>query len=80
MTIEQLTAFFAWCTLINVALMSLTAILLILFRGPIASLHSRMMKVPTPELPRLYFQYLGFYKVAFLMFNLAPYLALKVIA
>ena len=79
MSIDPLTAFFAWCTLINLALMSLTVLLLILFRGPISNLHSRLMNVPAADLPRLYFHYLGTYKIVFLVFNLVPYLALKII-
>ncbi|WP_298185174.1 DUF6868 family protein [uncultured Pseudomonas sp.] len=80
MSLAQLTAFFGWCTFINIAVFGITSLILMLGRGPISAMHSRLMGVTKNQLPYLYFQYLAFYKVIFLVFNLAPYIALKIIA
>lgn len=80
MPIDQLTTFFGWCSAINIGILMATSIGLVLLRGPISNIHSRMMKLPESRLPRLYFQYLGAYKIAILIFNLVPYIALKIIA
>lgn len=77
MTIDQLTQFFGWCSVINIGILIFTSIILILFKGPISSIHHRMAGVPESDLPRLYFQYLGSYKIAILVFSLVPYIALK---
>ncbi len=80
MSIDQLTQFFGWCSIINISVMIATSVAIVLLRGPISSLHSRLMGVSESGLPRLYFQYLGIYKIAIFIFNLVPYIALKIIA
>ena len=79
MTIDQLTAFFGWCSVINLATLILSSAALVLFKRPVSAIHSRMMGVPEGGLPGLYFQYLGFYKIGIFLFNLAPYIALRII-
>ena len=39
-----------------------------------------MFGVPAQDVRIVYFKYLAHYKIAILIFNLAPYLALRVIA
>ena len=80
MTIDQLTQFLGWCTLINLVFIVLTSILLVLFRASIGRIHQRLTGVSEPGLYRIYFQYLAAYKILFLVFNLVPYMALKLIA
>lgn len=80
MSIDQLTQFFGWCSVINIGVMIVSAFMIVLLRGPISSIHSRMMGVSEAGLPRLYFQYLGNYKIAIFVLNVVPYIALKVIA
>lgn len=75
--LNGLTSFFGWCSLINLALLTLTTLLLLLFKGPIAELHGRLFGLDSRTLPSAYFIFLGNYKLAILVFNLTPYLALK---
>ncbi|EAT11107.1 hypothetical protein HF888_03985 [Bermanella marisrubri] len=78
MNIEQLTEFFGWCLVINIAVMMLSAIAIIIFKEPISAIHSRLTGVEKSNLPSLYFQYLGNYKIAIFVLSLVPYLALKI--
>jgi len=80
MTIEQFTAFLGWCTLINVVLLALAAVGILTLKGTIAGIHSRMFGVDEAKLPDFYFAYLGNYKIAVLVLNLVPYIALKMMA
>ncbi|HCO44057.1 DUF6868 family protein [Immundisolibacter sp.] len=80
MSIDQLTQFFGWCSIINIGVMIVTSIAIALLGKPISSFHSRLMGVSESGLPRLYFQYLGSYKIAIFILNLVPYIALKIIA
>ncbi|TMM43992.1 DUF6868 family protein [Colwellia ponticola] len=79
MDINVITAFFGWCLLINVAIYSLSTLLLFTFNDWIIKLHSNISGVNACELPRLYFQYLAHFKIAITVFSLVPYLALKLL-
>ncbi len=79
MSIDQLTQFFGWCSAINIGVLIVSSIALVLLMGPVSKIHSRLMGVQESELPPLYFQYLAHYKIAVLVFNLVPYIALKLI-
>ncbi|MCP3969614.1 MAG: hypothetical protein GY717_04720 [Rhodobacteraceae bacterium] len=77
MTIEQLTVFLAWCTAINVALLLLATIALILMRDLTSRVHGALFGLPHLVLAEQYFQYLAQYKILIIVFNLAPYVALR---
>ena len=76
----ELTAFLGWCTLINIGLYAFTSIVLLGFREPIKKLHASLTGVPIERLNGLYFSYLANYKIALIVFNLVPYLALRMMS
>lgn len=75
-----ITAFLGWCTVINSVILLLATIVLMAARDSIIGIHSRLTGVDPGDLPRLYFDYLGHVKSLVLVFNLAPYIALKLMA
>lgn len=77
MNINELTMFFGWCTLINMVVLSVSTIFLTVFRDFVIGTHSKLMGIEASELPMLYFKYLANYKVVVIVFNLAPYIALR---
>ncbi len=77
--IEQLTAFFGWCSVINMALLIFSTVLLIVLKGPISSVHSRLLGEDKQKIQGLYIDYLAYYKIAIIMLNITPYFALKLI-
>ncbi len=79
-SIETFTAFFGWSTVINLALMILAVIILIFMHGCISKVHAKFFGLSESDILRSYFQFLGQYKVAIIMLNLVPYIALKIIA
>jgi len=78
MTIETLRVFFGWCTVINLGLFIFSAILIIAIRGMAARMHAKMFNVDEAFILQTYYKYLGHYKIAIIVFNLVPYLALKI--
>jgi hypothetical protein len=78
-SLDTLREFLGWCTVINSALLLAAAAALIPFRGPISSIHGRMFGLGEADLSRAYFQYLAHYKIAILVFNLIPYVAVRLI-
>jgi len=77
MTSNELITFFGCSTIINILILLFTTFMLILFKGFVASTHSKLLGVAESELPALYFKYLAHYKIAIIMFNIVPYFALK---
>lgn len=76
-SLETLATFLGWCTVINFAVLALAAIGITSLRAMIVGIHSRMFGMAEPDLMRAYFQYLANYKIAILVLNLAPYIAVK---
>lgn len=79
-TIEVIREFLGWCSALNISILVLSTIMLTFMRDWIVSFHARMSGVDTADLPKIYFEYLGNYKVLILVFNLVPYLTLRVMA
>ncbi len=79
-SLEAITAFFGWTTVINIVLLTISSIMVIAARESIARLHGRMFGLESADLSRAYFQYIGQYKIAFIVFSLTPYIALKLMA
>ena len=77
-TSESLTSFFAWSSAINLGFLVFASLLLGLARGSITRIHGRLFGLDEGDLTRAYFQYLGQYKTAVFIFNLAPYFALRI--
>ncbi len=79
-SMETLTTFFGWTTVINFVLLAVSTIMVIAMRRSIARLHGRMFGLESTDLSRAYFQYLAQYKIAIIVFSLTPYVALKLMA
>lgn len=77
-SMETLTAFLGWCTLINMGMLMFASLVLMYARAPISKIHGSMFKLDDTDLSRAYFQYLAQYKILIFVFNLMPYLALRI--
>jgi hypothetical protein len=80
MTIETLTELLGWASVLNIVVLMLSTTILVAMRGTIAKLHSQLFGLDEKDLGRAYFQYLAQYKIAIIVLNVAPYLALKIMA
>jgi len=79
MDIQILTKFFMWCSIINGALLILSALLLTFMQDFIYSLHSKWFHIPRETFSVIIYSFLGGYKILFIVFNLVPYVALVVL-
>ena len=77
MTLEQLTTFFAWTSLLHIAVLTLTTLALVSMRGWVAGVHARLFGVDAASLAPIYFGYLAAYKLGIFLFALGPYLVLR---
>jgi hypothetical protein len=79
-TLEAVTAFFGWTTVINFVLLFVSSIMVITIRGAISRMHGRMFGLETADLSRAYFQYIAQYKIAIIVLSLTPYIALRIMS
>jgi len=79
-SIEVIREFLGWCSVINIALLFLTSITIISMRGLIVKIHASLTGVSEAELPRIYLEFLGNFKMMIIILNLVPYLALRIMA
>jgi len=78
-SLDNFTKFLGWCTVINIAMYVVSAIIMIIMHEPMSQIHAMIFGLAEVDVLRTYFQYLGQYKIAILVFNLVPYIALKII-
>ena len=79
-SLETLRAFFGWCTVINMGLLIIAAFVAGPMRSVLTGIHSKMYGLSEVDLSVAYFRYLADYKIAIVVFNLVPYIALVIIA
>ena len=73
-----ITTFLGWCSIINIGLLLFYVMLLMVFRSLTKRIHSTLLNVDPEMLDAIYFQFLGNYKLAVIILNIVPYLALKI--
>ena len=78
-TISQLTEVLGWAAVINIAYLLLATLLLMFMKEKISAIHGKLFDIDKQELNSKYFDFLSSYKIATLVFIVAPYIALKII-
>ena len=68
-----------WGTILNIGVLIFSSLTLVIAGPPIKRIHARMFGRSEEDLSRAYFQYLAQYKIAIIVFNLVPYLALRIV-
>lgn len=79
-SLETVTAFLGWCSVINIGVLVVAALVIVAMRESMSKMHGSMFGLEQAELSSAYFQYLANYKIAIIIFNLVPYLALRIIS
>ncbi len=79
-SLETVTEFLAWCTVINFGFLLLATFFLTVMRSWVVQTHARIFGLNEEDLLRAYVQYLAHYKIAIIMLNFVPWVALKIIA
>ena len=79
MDIQKLTRFFMWCSIINGAILILSVIGIVLGPDFGHSLQSKLFHIPRETLNLALYLFLGVFKIVWLVFNVTPYVALRVV-
>jgi hypothetical protein len=80
LTMDVVTSFLGWCTVINFGFLLVMSVAIILLRKPIAKIHAGMFGLSEEMVSHEYFSYLANYKIAVMVFNFIPYVALRLMA
>jgi len=78
-TLDQLTCLFMWMTIINVAALTLTSVLIMLLKDVMCRMHAKLFGIPEQTVATAAYAYLGAYKILVLVFNIVPYIALEIV-
>lgn len=80
MNIAQLTDFFFWCSALNGGLLCVWILLMMFAPDLVYRTQYRWFPLQRDVFAETMYRFLGLYKLLFLMFNLVPWVALKLIA
>ena len=78
MNIEMIREFLGWCTIINFSLMTLSFIKVYTLPDALAGFRQKKFGLDEESVRRLQGQFFVNYKVAIIIFNLTPYIALSI--
>ena len=79
MTLEIIRDFLAWCSVMNIILLLLWFIIFALARDWIYRLHSKWYKLSQDAFNTIHYCGIAFFKMLIFVFNIVPYLALRIV-
>ena len=79
MNIDQVRQFLLWSTIINYTVLVIWLLVFLSARGWLYNLHTRWFRFTPEQFSDLNYGGLAIYKIAILIFNLAPLIALMVV-
>jgi len=80
MDIHTLMSFFMWCTIINFGVLLFLTLVYMLMPNLAYRLQSRWIPISRETFDIIFYSFIGFFKAIVLVFNLVPWLALRIIA
>lgn len=80
MTSEKLSDFLLFCLCINYGVLLLWFLAFAMDRNRLFRLHRRWFQLSEPHFNAIHYAAMGIYKIAILIFNLAPWLALHFVS
>ena len=79
MDIQTLKSFFLWCTIINVALLVFSTMIIMFEPEWLYQIHSRWFTIPRETFNVILYSWLGLYELFIFVFNVVPLVALLII-
>lgn len=79
MTLEMLREFLLWNMVINVGLLVVSSLFIICARDWVYRFHGKMFRLPEEKIASAMYKIIAFYKIVIIVFNVVPYIALRII-
>lgn len=80
MSIETLRDVLQWCAIINYGVLLLWFLVFILARDSMHRLHGQLFRMSADQFDAVHYAGMALYKIGILLFNLIPYIALRIVA
>jgi len=77
MTVEVVRDMLAWCTVIDYIVLFIWFFFLVFAHDWMYRVHSRWYKISREKFDEIHYAGMALFKIGILLFNLAPYLALR---
>ena len=77
MTLEVFTSFLAWCTLVNLVFLLIWFFFLTAGGGWVRRMHGKWFALSDTEFAAIHYKAIAYFKLLWVMFNLTPYLVLR---
>ena len=78
MAIELVQEILGWCSLINVALLLIWFLFIVFAHDWIFRIHTRWFKLSSEKFDAIHYAGMGLFKMTIVIFNVMPYLALRI--
>ncbi len=79
MTVEVIRYALAWCSVINVGLLLWWVLWLWLAHDFVYRIHGKWFKLSVERFDAIHYAAIIFFKICIILFNIAPYLALRIV-
>lgn len=80
MDLATLTSFFQWCTFISVGLLIFWTVIMIAMPDLVYRMHSKMFPMARETFNVVIYSFLGLFKIFVIVFNIIPYVALRILS
>ena len=79
MTLEEIRDVLAWCSVINIGVLLIWWIIFMLAHDFVFRIHGKWLKLSVERFDAIHYTAMAFWKMGIFMFNIAPYLALRIV-
>jgi len=79
MAIEIICDVLAWCAVINIGLLLLYGLVFLLAHDLIYRIHGKGFELSVERFDAIHYKNMAFYKACIFLFNIVPYLALRIV-
>jgi hypothetical protein len=79
MDMQTLTSFFLWCSIINGGILALWLLFCMFAPELVYRTQNKWFPLPRETFHLIIYSFLGLFKIIFLVFNIVPYLALRIL-
>lgn len=80
MDIKTLTGFLKWCTIINTCLFAFTTLMFMVAPDLLYQTQRWLFPITREAFHLVLYSFLGLYKIAIIVFNVVPWIALLIVA
>jgi hypothetical protein len=79
MTVDILLGTLGWSAVINIGLLLWWSLWILFAHDFVYRMHSKWFKIPVEKFDAIHYAGMAFYKITIIVFNVVPYLALRII-